>query len=304
MAASRITNTFFRPNDLRMSRVHIVTDSTVQFCTPGFAEQHAFTLVPLTVRLGQQTYLEGAELATSQIFAQVEAGTPFPVVAAPTVEQFAAAYAAASRQTDQILSIHVSGKLSATARHALAASDTVKGRCSLEVIDSESISAGLGALVEMAVLAAERGAPLEEVVRLVRSAVPRLYAVFVVESLTYLAQAGHASLAQAMLAGMLNIKPFLTLEEGELAPMEKTRNRLQAVEKVVEFVTEFTDIEYLAILQGENTPSADALQVRERLEAAYPGRAWSVLTYGPSLAALLGPHALGVMVCEEQVEPE
>ncbi len=287
-----------------MSRVHIVTDSTVQFCTPGFAEQHDFTLVPLTIRLGERTYLEDHEITTTQIFEQEAAGGLLPVVAAPTVEQFASVYADLSHQTDQILSIHSSGKLSSTVHHALAASETVKGRCNVEVVDSQSISAGLGALVEMATLAAERGAPLDEAVRLVRGAVPRLYAVFFVETLSYLAHAGHANPAQAILANMLNLKPFLTLEEGELAPMEKTRNRLQALEKLVEFVTEFTDIEYLAIMHGEDTPSADAVQVRERLEAAYPGRAWPLLTYGPSLAALLGPHALGVMVCEEEVEPE
>ena len=251
-----------------MSRVHVVTDSTVQFCTPGFAEQHALTQVPLTIQLGQQTYVEGGEITTSRIFEQVAAGAPLPVMAAPTVEQFASAYTAAARQTDQILSIHVSGKLSPTVSRALTAAETAKGRCTIDVVDSQSISGGLGALVEMAVLAAERGAPLEEAVRLVRSAIPRLYAVFFVESLSYLAHAGHANPAQAILANMLNVKPFLTLEEGELAPMEKTRNRLQAVEKVVEFVTEFTDIEYLAILQGESTPSADSLQVRERLETA------------------------------------
>jgi DegV family protein with EDD domain len=287
-----------------MSRVHIITDSTVQFCTPGFAEQHTFTQVPLAIRLGPQTYLEGPGLTTAQLWEQVAAGAPLPVVSAPTVDQFAAAYAAASRHTDQILAILVSGKLSSAVRHAQAASETVKGRCSLEVVDSGAISAGLGALVEMAVLAAERGAPLEEVVRRVRSAVPRLYAVFFVETLSYLAQAGHANRAQALLADMLNVKPFLTLEDGLLAPMEKTRNRQQALEKVVEFVTEFTDIEYLAILQGDNPPTADALQVRERLEAAYPGRAWAVLTYAPSLATLLGPHALGVMVCEAEVAPD
>ena len=287
-----------------MSRLHIVTDSTVQFCTPGFVEQHSFTQVPLALRLGSQTYLEDGEVTSGQIFQEVAEGAPWPVTVAPTAEQFAAAYTEVGSHTDQILSIHVSGKLSPTVRHALAGSQTVKGRCRLEVIDSQSISAGLGALVEIAVVAAERGASLEEAVRLVRSAASRLYAVFFVESLSYLAHAGHASPAQAILAGMLNVKPFLTLEEGELAPMEKTRNRLQAVEKVVEFVTEFTDIQYLAIVHGETTPSADAIQVRERLEAAYPGRTWPVLTYKPSLGVLLGPRALGVMVCEDEVEPE
>jgi DegV family protein with EDD domain len=287
-----------------MSRVHIVTDSTVQFCTPDFAQQHAFTQIPVTLCLGQQAYPDTGQLTTEQIFQQVAAGAPLPSTDAPTVAQFASAYTEASRHTDQILSIHVSSKLSAAVRNAQAGTATVKGRCSIDVIDSQSISAGLGALVEIAVLAAERGASLEEVVRLVRSAVPRLYAVFFVESLSYLAHAGHANPAQAILASMLNIKPFLTLEEGTLAPMEKTRNRLQALEKVVEFVTEFTDIEYLAILQGENPPATDALHVQERLDAVYPGQAWPVLTYGPSLATLLGPHAIGVMVCEKEVEPE
>lgn len=287
-----------------MSRVQIVTDSSVQFCTPGFAEKHAFTVVPLTIQLGQQVYREGSELTTEQLFQRVAAGAPLPVVAAPTAEQFAAAYSELSRQTDQILSIHVSGKLNAAVRHAQASSTTIKGRCRIEVIDSLSISAGLGALVEIAVLAAESGASLEETVRLVRSAVPRLYAIFFVESLSYLAQAGHANPAQALLANMLNVKPFLTLEEGDLAPMEKTRSRLQAVEKVIEFVTEFTDIQHLAILRGVTGQAADSQQVCERLEAAYPGRTWPVLTYGPSLAALLGPDALGVMVCEDEVEPE
>ncbi len=287
-----------------MSRIQIVTDSTVQFCTPGFADDHRFTVVPLTVHLGALAYREGSELTTEQLFQRVAAGAPLPVMEAPTAEQFTAVYQELSRQTDQILSIHVSSKLSDTVQNAQASSGAIKGRCKIEVIDSLSISAGLGALVEIAVLAAESGASLEETVRQVRSAVPRLYAVFLVESLTYLAHAGRANPAQALLAEMLNVKPFLTLEEGDLAPMEKTRSRVQAVEKIIEFVTEFTDIRHLAILRGVASQPADAQQVRERLEAAYPKRTWPVATYGPSLAALLGPDALGVMVCEDEVEPE
>jgi DegV family protein with EDD domain len=287
-----------------MSRVHIVTDSTAQFCTPGFAADHAFTVVPQTLRFGSLTYREGSELTTHQLFERLAAGDPPPVLAAPTVEQFAAAYTEAARRADSIISIHVSSKLSSTLRQAQTGSEAVKGRCKVEVIDSLSISAGLGALVEIAVLAAEQGASLEEVVRQVRSAVPRLYAVFFVESLSYLAHAGKVDRAQAFLAQMLNVKPFLTIEEGELAPMEKTRHRVQALEKIIEFVTEFTDIRYLAILHGIGGQSADVQQVRERLEAAYPHRGWPVMTYTPALATLLGPDALGVMVCEDEVEPE
>jgi len=287
-----------------MSHVHIVTDSTVQFCTPGFADHHAFTVVPLAYRFAEAAPRESTQLTTEQLFQRWSVGQPAPQVVAPSAEQFAAAYGEAARRTDSLLSIHVSGKLSATVRQAQAGSGAVKGRCKVEVIDSLSISAGLGALVEIAVLAAEQGASLEEVVRQVRAAVPRLYAVYFVETLSYLAQSGRADPAQAFLAEMLHVKPFLTLEEGEIAPMEKTRNRLQALEKIIEFVTEFTAIRYLAILQGVSGQPSDVQQVRERLEAAYPGRRWPVLTYGPALATMLGPDALGVMVCEDEVEPE
>ena len=287
-----------------MSRVHIVTDSTVQFCTPDFAADHAFTVVPLSYRFTQTDQRADTELTTDQLFQRMAAGVPPPVVTPPSVEQFAAAYNEAARHTDSIVSIHVSGKLSATVRQAQAGSQAVKGRCKVEVLDSLSISAGLGSLVEIAVLAAEQGASLEEVVRQVRSAVQRLYAVFFVETLSYLAQAGKADKAQAFLAEMLNIKPFLSLEEGELAPTEKTRNRMQALEKIIEFVTEFTDIRYLAILHGVRGQPADVQQIRERLDAAYPRRGWPILTYGPALATFLGPDALGVMVCEDEVEPE
>jgi DegV family protein with EDD domain len=287
-----------------MSRVQIVTDSTVQFCTPGFADEHDFTVAPLAIHLGEQVYREASELTTEQLFQRVAAGAPLPVVEAPPAEQFTALYQDLSRRTDQILSIHVSSKLNAAVRHAQTSAAAIKGRCKIEVIDSLSISAGLGALVEIAVRAAESGASLEETVRQVRAAIPRLYAVFFVESLSYLAHAGRADRAQALLAEMLNVKPFLTLEEGDLAPMEKTRSRMQAVEKVIEFVTEFTNIQHLAILHGVAGQLTDAQQVRERLEAAYPKRAWPVFTYVPSLAALLGPDGLGVMVCEDEVEPE
>jgi len=278
-----------------MSRVHIVTDSTVQFCTPGFAEDHAFTVVPLTYHFAQADQRADSDLTTEQLFQRMAAGDPPPVVTPPAVEQFAAAYVEAARRTDSIISIHVSSKLSATVRQAQAGSEAVKGRCKVEVIDSLSISAGLGALVEIAVLAAEQGASLEEVVRQVRSAVQRLYAVFFVETLSYLAKAGKADKAQAFLAEMLNIKPFLSLEEGELAPMEKTRNRMQALEKIIEFVTEFTDIRYLAILHGVRGQPAVRIAPHAGLLHLHAREGLRVLAYVP--VDLLGDelcHRLGL----------
>ncbi len=287
-----------------MSKIHIVTDSTAHFFDPTFPAKHNVTVVPLSIHFGQQAYIEGAEINTAQLFARIAGGEPIPVAASPTSEQFAATYEQVAKTTDKILSIHLSSKLSRTCTNARLGSDSLAGRCKIHIIDSLSTSIGLGLLVEAAALAAERGAGQDEIVRIVRGMVPRLYTVFFTETMEYLAQAGRVDKAQAVLGSMLGIKPFLTMEEGDIIPMEKVRTRQQAVEKIVEFVIEFSDIEHLAILQSSPHYTDDTRLLLERLAVDFPGRQWPVLVYGPSLATFLGPDAMGVIVFEGEEEPE
>jgi DegV family protein with EDD domain len=287
-----------------MPRTHIVTDSTAHFTDPNFLAQHAVTVVPLTIHIGQQTFRDGIDITTAQLFERANHGGPLPTAAAPTPEQFAAVYESLCKSGDSVISLHVSGKLSTVPHNARVGSETLAGRCKIIVIDSLSASMGLGVLVEAATLAVERGNSVDEVVRLVRGMVTRLYTVFFIETMDYLAQAGRISKAQAILGAMLGIKPLLTLEEGDILPMEKVRTRPQAVEKMVEFVMEFSDIEHAAILQSTPQYTEDTRLLLERLGMEFPGRTWPVITYGPALATLLGPEAMGVIVYEAEVDPE
>jgi len=91
-------------------------------------------------------------------------------------------------------------------------------------------------------------------VRTVRGLVPQIYIVFFSENLEYLERGGRIGHAQALLGTMLGIRPFLTLEEGEIRPMEKVRTREEALEKLVEFVSEFDTVEQLYIIRGSLTP--------------------------------------------------
>jgi DegV family protein with EDD domain len=287
-----------------MSKIKIVTDSTAHFFDPTFAEKHDVTVVPLTIHFGKQVYTEGPDLSTAQVFARIAGGEPIPVAASPTVEQFALAYEQVAKATDKILAIHLSSKLSRTCANARAGAEALAGRCKIQVIDSLSTSIGLGLLVEAAALAAERGATQDDIVRIVRGMVPRLYTVFFTETMEYLAKAGRVGKAQAVLGSMLGIKPFLTMEDGDIVPMEKVRTRPQAVEKLIEFIVEFSNIEHLAILQSSPQYNEDTRMLLERLAIDFPGRQWPVLTYGPSLATFLGPDAMGVIVFEGEEEPE
>jgi len=285
-----------------MSKVRIVTDSRAQFFDPEFPTRHDVIVVPLTIHFGKRSFRENTEISTEQFFQLAAEGETIPLAASPTAEQFAAIYEDLSRTGDKIVSIHMSSKLSRTFRNAHAGTEGLRGRCKIETIDSLSISSGLGMLVEAATLAAERGEPLEEIIRIVRRRIPRLYSVFFIETLDFLAKAGRICKAQSTLGAMLGIKPCLTMDEGDLVPMEKVRTRGQAVEKLVEFVSEFSAIDGLAILQSTVKPTEDTRWLLENLALAFPGRDWPVLTYGPTLATFLGPEAMGVMVLEGEGE--
>ncbi|MBI5291479.1 MAG: DegV family protein [Chloroflexi bacterium] len=281
-----------------MPHVRIVTDSTAHFEDPDFPRRHNVTVAPLTIHFGRQSFRDGIDITTEQFFARLGESDSLPVAAAPTPEQFAAVYRDVARPGDAVVSIHVSGKLGGVCRNAVAAGEAFRGRCDMHVVDSATTSVGLGWLVEAAVKAAEAGESADEVVRIVRGLVPRMYVLFFVDSPTLLANSKRYGKAQAVLSKMLGIKPLLTIEEGDMVPLEKVRNRQQAVEKLIEFVSEYSELENLAVLQGAPEPTEDTRQLLAEMTQIFPARRVPVLEYGPSLASFIGRGGMGIFVFE------
>ena len=279
--------------------IHIVTDSSARFLDSDLENHELVTLAPNTVRFRGQSIEDRPALNLNDYRNQFESeATSDP----PSVERLESIYSRLQSQTDEIVSIHTSGGIDAAYRNAVRASESCRGRCEVQVIDSTSFSAGLGLLVSGAIAAVDAGASLDEVVRVVRSIIPRLYMVFFLEDLAYLERSGLVSKSQAVLGNMLGIFPFLTIEHGRLIPMEKVRTRVRAQEKLIEFVTEFSEIEHLGILHSAPEPDGEAFSVAERLEAQYPDTAISYVDYGPSIATYVGLNALGLVVLESEEE--
>jgi DegV family protein with EDD domain len=281
-----------------LGKVRIVTDSSAHFPNPDSVERYRIQVVPLTVRLGAQSFREGIDIDADTFLRLESHGKSAAALVAPSVETFADLFAHLNQETDQILSLHMSHSMSQTWDHARVASKALLGRCEIAVVDSLTTSVGLAMLVEIAGQAAEAGADLDEIVRLTRARLPHVYSVFYVETLDYLRHNGLLSESQTILGTMLEIKPFLTIEEGELMPMEKVRTQAQAIDKLVEFVTEFTGIEQLVILRNTPYPTERTRQLQDRLAVEYPGRHFPMMMYGPSLAAMIGPDGMGIVVCE------
>ena len=280
-----------------MGKVAIVTDSTA-FLEPGVAQELEINVVPLSVHLGDETLRDGLDITPETFFQRLEQGSVIPRISPPSVGTFEKVYADLHARTDEILSIHISGHLSQTLSNAERGAESLLGRCSIMVVDSMTTSLGLGILAKASAKAAQQGADLDEVVRLVRGMIPHIYTVFYVDQMEYLERGNRIGRAQAVLGTMLNVKPLLFVEDGEIIPLEKVRTHEKAVEKLFEFVAEFSELEQAAIVQRSASPTQETKMLLERLEQLFPDMEFPIIQYGPVLASHIGPSGMGVVVYE------
>lgn len=281
-----------------MSRVHIVTDSTVQFPDPKSKSSARLTFAPVQIHWDSESIEVAPDMNLARVRPLFYEHLGLARVVPPTIDSMIDLYQGLQEQTDEIISIHTSESVSGVAAVARKASEHFLGRCDIQVIDSGSMSAGLGLLVEAALNSADQGDELDEVVKVIRGMVPRLYMVLFLSDLIYLEQNNLISRSQAILGNMLGIIPFLTMEKGRLIPMEKVRTRARALEKLFEFVSEFSNIEHISILQAGAQQAEEVGIVEERLRTLDPQLQIAHIDYGPSLATFIGPDGLGVVVLE------
>jgi DegV family protein with EDD domain len=270
-----------------MSRVHIITDSTAHFPDPTLPDRLGVTVVPQSIQFGRQTYREGVDIAAEEFFRRLPHYGELPTMHPPAADTFRELYAEKFRQNKQILSLHISSKMSDTVAHARQAADEFLGGNKIVVIDSLTTSIGLGWLVEAAAEAATDGAALDEIVRIVRGMITHMYAVFFVDQLDYLERNGRLSKSQAVLGTMLGIKPFLTIEEGEIIPMEKVRTRDKAIDSCWNLSQNSRPLIVSRSCRAANNPP----RIRAccwNAEQTFPGQYFPVLNYGPGLACRLG----------------
>jgi DegV family protein with EDD domain len=273
----------------------LVTDSTVAFADSAMADRSNITILPLTIHIGTRSYLEKDSNSWEQIRPELAGKGPLPVVASPSVEAFVSTFDCLGRQTKNILCILSSSRLCRAVRNAKIAAEQFTGRINITVIDSLTTSAGLGFIVSEAARMADHAMSLDDAVRKVRFLLPRLYAVFFVEDLAYLQRTGHISRSQVLLGEMLGVKPFLSLEEGGIVPLEKVRSRDQAVEKLLEFIGEFSALRQLAIIYDRHDAASHAKLLLPRVQESFPDCPIAECELSASVASIFGPHATGII---------
>jgi DegV family protein with EDD domain len=271
--------------------IHLVTDSTSDL-TRELAKQLGITVVPLVVRFGEDQYRDGVDLTSDDFYRRLASDPVHPTTSQPTPEDFAKVYQRLlDDPADQVVSIHISSKLSGTLQSAhIAAQPLDPAR--IHLVDSESASAGLQLLLHSALqdIAAGRSAAEVEAATLQRRGRTNIF--LMPDTLLYLQRGGRIGRAQALVGGLLNVKPILTTLHGEVAPQARVRSRRKGIEQMVALLTERGPLERLAAFHCGAPELLDEL--RPALSAAFPDMEILLGQVGPVVGTYTGPGGLGV----------
>lgn len=271
--------------------VRVVTDSGADI-PPDLARALGITVVPLNLHVGERVYREGIDIDVDAFYRDILPGPVLPMTAQPSAGAFAEVYQALARDTDEIVSIHISAKLSGTCQSALLGRQSAPRGCRIEVVDSQHLSMAQGLLVLAAARAARDGERLDAVVRLAQDAVGRIYVYAVLDTLEYLRKGGRIGRLQAFLGSLLHIKPMLSFRDGAPYPLERVRTRARALDRLCELTRQLKGIRDMAVMYNTTPTEADALA--GRLAGCYPREKMIMARVGPVLGTHVGPGALGV----------
>ena len=277
--------------------VKIITDSLSDI-TSDLAAELGVTVVPLTVLFGRETFLDRVTMTTDEFYRRLANDSVWPTSTQPTPAAFAEVYNNLAKETDEILVVTLSGKLSGTYQSALGARNMFKGKCRIEIIDSQLVAMGLGLIVISAARKAKAGANLDELFSSVHKAMTRSHFVVYFDTLKYLAKGGRIGKAQGLLGAMLSVKPVLTVKDGEMAPLTRLRSLSAGLDYLYNFAKGYPDAELVAVEHATTPDEADRLA--DRLSSTFPRERIFKSVISPVLGVHGGPGAMAVTVLEAE----
>ena len=274
--------------------VKIVTDSSADL-PAELIKELGISVVPLYVRFGDEVYRERVSITDDEFYQKLVHGPVHPVTIQPGPQDFVEVYKKLVQEADGIVSIHLSSKLSGTYNSALQAKEMVgEGGCPIEVVDSGSITMAMGLVCIAAAEAAKAGKDLEQVLDGVKQDVPNAHLLALFDTLKYLQLGGRIGKAKALLGSILNVKPMITLKDGEVMPAGQVRTRAKGIERLVDFVKNAQDIESLAV--GYSTTLDEAQTLAKRLASIFTKEPVKIARLGTTLGVHAGPGTLVVVL--------
>ena len=272
--------------------IKIVTDSTSDL-PENTAKQYGIEVVPLNIHFGDQVYKDGIDLTTEEFFDKLINGPEFPSTSQPSIGEFIDTYERIAEPGDDIISIHLSSKLSGTYNSAEQASKQLEGKINVHLVDTEQVTITVGLAAISAAKCVRDGGTIEDAISACMSTASRsnFYALF--DTLEFLSKGGRIGKAQSMLGSLLKIRPLLMLEEGLVAPYAKARSKKAGLVKMEKTIRSLGEAEEVAVMYS--TDSEDAEAIAKNLSDLLPsGKEPIILKVGPVIGTHAGPGLVAV----------
>jgi DegV family protein with EDD domain len=278
--------------------VKIIADTT-SCLSESFARHHNIPIIPQVISFEEESYLESLEISYNTFMEKLKTSRDLPKTAAPPPELFLAAFERFALDQEPILCILPSATVSGTVRSATVGLQMAKeqGLTGLDVriIDTRLIASPVATLIQLAVQWAEHGEDADTIEARVKSMSQCSKIYFSVATLKYLAKGGRIGGAAALLGSVLNVKPVLTIVDGQVDAFEKVRTHKRAIERLKQLVVEQIAPEgrgYLSIMHAEAADDAQEL-------ATYFGQQFNLdeiptYTVPPAIVSHAGPGVVGV----------
>jgi len=273
--------------------VKIVTDSVADLPS-DVVKELGIMVIPLLVRFGEKVYRDGIDLTAEQFYKKLKQSKILPGTSVPSPGTFAEAYDKLAEDTDEILAIILSSKLSGTYEVAKQSVGLMKKKCRVEVIDSEWATMAQGFIVMEAAKAAQAGASLDEMIEIARKTMLRVDFLCTFDTLEYLRRGGRIGKAQTFLGSVLRVNPLITLRDGVVQPAGRAHFRARAIEHLYSFAMSYSGIEEMAV---EDTACPDEAETLvERLSTKFPKERIYRSKMTPAIGTHTGPGLLLVAI--------
>jgi DegV family protein with EDD domain len=271
--------------------VRIVTDSSCDLPEEVTAEL-GIEVVPLTVRFGDTELVDRSELTVSDFYARMAASDELPQTAAPSPGAFEDAFRrCADAGADGVVCVNLSSQLSATMQSAQTAAKALEGELDVRVLDSRSVTAGLGSMARWAAEAARDGMGIDAIVADVESQAQRQRVWATLDTLDNLKKGGRIGGAKALVAGLLSIKPAISLHTGVVEEAGKPRTRGKALQWLADRLLEEPAVEKLCVVHGQAPDIDDFLAL---ISSKYGPDDYTLSLIGPVIGVHGGPRVVGV----------
>ncbi len=278
-------------NSTNNGRVRIVTDSACDLPI-GLCEELGISVVPLTIRFGEQEYVDRVELTNDQFWTKVRTASALPETAAPSVGAFEETFRAlADDGAAGVVCVNLSSKMSATMQSAQVAAKALDGICPIEVVDSKNATMGIGHLAAHAARLALEGADVATIVASTEERRERSHLLGIVDTLDFLRRGGRIGGAQAFLGSVLSIKPIIEVRDGSVEAAGKVRTRSKALRFAVDKLKE-VDVESLAVMHAQ---ADDVEEFLDMLDPIVPRAEILVGEIGPVVGVHVGPGTIGTV---------